>query len=509
MAALMAAALMSVPVLADEETPEETTAEESIESVETAVEEEAEQENRIAGYYFVNYGQTEGSVNLDLIFVSDLTAVSEQADTVIYNFRDDGTVVIYDRGTRTEGTWSDDGSVLTVSAEEEHSYTYEFLDSLLIFREGDESCVLYDFSLDTGVELDDYSVLEIDKASVEITEEYLDQFLSEFLQGQATTEVVTEGVTETGDIVTISFVGVLEGETEPFEGGSGEGYTLTLGSGALIDTYEDQLTGQEIGSTVDVVVTFPEDYQGSENLKGKTAIFTTTIESKTVVTVPELTDEWAHEYSLKYLPEELETADAFREYCRKYLSDNALHSAIFQALAEKLQNVEYPNSTLAQLLMNYSSLYLSDIADYYGMDMETAAQQMGYSSAEAYVQYEASSNIMCALLIDKVMQDLDIIYTDTEFQAQLAENLKETYGDTMTAEEYMEQSGVVGVWAYTNLQYKYNLVTKALEDRVVLTEESAETTEEEAAAATEEETTEEEAAAEETEEETTGDTEAE
>ena len=423
----------------------------------------------IGGFYIVNYDQTDGRVNVNLIFESDLPAASQQADTVIYHFRDDGTVIIYDRGQILSGTYTYDDSQLTISQDGvDHVYSYEFVEGRLILHEGEESSALYPFILENGVELGDYSTIEIDEATVTITDEYVDAFINSLLEGQTSTEVITEGVTENGDIITISFSGVLEGETEPFEGGAGENYTLQLGTGTLIDNYEEQLTGRTIGETVDVTVTFPEDYEGPEALKGRTATFTTTIHSKTRVNAPALTDEWVQQYTSQYFAEQLDTVDQFREYCRTYLQDNAMHAAIFRVLANEMEDVEYRNTAMANLLLNYASINLTSTAQGYGVDAQTLAQSMGYSSAENYIQYEASSNIISALIIDRVLLDQQIIYDQNDLLTKLAEDVHMSYGSTMTVDDYISQSGTVGMWAYTNLQYKYGLATAALEDRVVL-----------------------------------------
>lgn len=81
---------------------------------------------------------------------------------------------------------------------------------------------------------------------------------------------------EDGDTVNIDYVGTVDGVE--FEGGStnGNGTDLVIGSGNYIDDFEDQLIGSHPGDTVEVQVTFPEDY-GQEKLNGKDAVFTVTI----------------------------------------------------------------------------------------------------------------------------------------------------------------------------------------------------------------------------------------
>ena len=286
----------------------------------------------ILGFYILNYAQNEAQVNLNIISESDLTAVSEQADTTIYQFCADGSAVVYDRGEVRSGTYEYGDGILTISINNETAaYDYEFIDGLLIIRSGEESSILYGFSLEdmNYISIEDYSTIELDQEYVTVSDETVESYIRSILRGQTVSEEVTEGITQTGDIISIAFEGILEGETEPFEGGSADSLTLQLGSGALIADYEEQLTGKEIGSTLDVVITFPEDYSGNADLIGKTATFTTTILSKTVVTTPELTDEWVKTFTREYLPEELSTVEEFRTYCRGFQEKNVLHAAIF------------------------------------------------------------------------------------------------------------------------------------------------------------------------------------
>ncbi|BDZ81438.1 FKBP-type peptidyl-prolyl cis-trans isomerase [Claveliimonas bilis] len=81
---------------------------------------------------------------------------------------------------------------------------------------------------------------------------------------------------EDGDTVNIDYVGTVDGVE--FEGGNtdGNGTDLVIGSGDYIDDFEDQLIGSHPGDTVEVQVTFPDDY-GNEELNGKDAVFTVTV----------------------------------------------------------------------------------------------------------------------------------------------------------------------------------------------------------------------------------------
>ena len=92
----------------------------------------------------------------------------------------------------------------------------------------------------------------------------------------------------------LDFEGFVDGEA--FEGGKGENYPLTIGSGSFIPGFEEQLVGAEAEKEVEVKVTFPEDYH-AEELKGKEAVFKCTVHEIKAKELPELDDEFASEVS--------------------------------------------------------------------------------------------------------------------------------------------------------------------------------------------------------------------
>ena len=88
--------------------------------------------------------------------------------------------------------------------------------------------------------------------------------------GSSTLSTDTSLTVEDGDTVNIDYVGSVDGVE--FDGGStnGQGTDLTIGSGLYIDDFEEQLIGSHPGDTVEVNVTFPDDYS-SEDLQGQDA----------------------------------------------------------------------------------------------------------------------------------------------------------------------------------------------------------------------------------------------
>ena len=120
------------------------------------------------------------------------------------------------------------------------------------------------------VTLGEYKGLKVDKVSTRVTQKEVDEEIDKERERNARTIDVTDRAVQDKDQVTLDFEGFVDGEA--FEGGKGEKYPLTIGSGSFIPGFEDQLIGAEIGKEVEVNVTFPEDYQAKE-LAGKAALY--------------------------------------------------------------------------------------------------------------------------------------------------------------------------------------------------------------------------------------------
>ena len=223
-------------------------------------------------------------------------AFNAMSKTGLYTFTDDGKVSAYIAGKGEEvleGTYEADDTTITIKLDgEENTYDYTFSGGYLdlvndegVFSlgkvsyedaEGYFSQLLY--GVDGDVVLGDYSVIEIDKSAVEITDENIETSLANLYASYTFDEVInTDSAIEDGDLISISFVGYLDGEEEPFEGGSSDSTVLEIGSGSLIDDFEEQLIGHKVGEEVEVNVTFPEDYTNAPEYAGLDAKFVVNI----------------------------------------------------------------------------------------------------------------------------------------------------------------------------------------------------------------------------------------
>ena len=154
------------------------------------------------------------------------------------------------------------------------------------------------------VKLGENKGLKVDKVSTRVMQKEVDEEIEKERERNARTVEVTDRAVQDKDIVTLDFEGFVDGVA--FEGGKGENYPLTIGSGAFIPGFEEQLIGAEIDKETEVKVTFPEEYQAKE-LAGKEAVFKCTVHEIKAKELPELDDEFASEVS-----EEAETLEDYK-----------------------------------------------------------------------------------------------------------------------------------------------------------------------------------------------------
>ncbi len=140
------------------------------------------------------------------------------------------------------------------------------------------------------VKLGKYKGLKIKKDKVEIKDEEVEHELEHLKEHFA--EVKTKEEKEkikNGDIAVIDFEGFKDGVA--FNGGKGENYSLTIGSGTFIPGFEEQLVGLKKGDAKDINVTFPENYH-SEELKGQPVVFKVSIKEVKERVLPEFNEDF-------------------------------------------------------------------------------------------------------------------------------------------------------------------------------------------------------------------------
>lgn len=272
-------------------------------------------------------------------------------------------------------------------------------------------------ALKPEVKLGKYKGVTVDRISTEVTDEEVDAEVERERENNARNVEVTDRPVKDGDITTIDFEGFVDGV--PFEGGKGENYPLTIGSGAFIPGFEEQLIGVEIGKEVEVNVTFPEDYQ-AEELKGKAAVFKCTVKEIKEKELPELDDEFASEVS------EFETLAEYKADVRGKLEEkkakeakDAREAAVIDAIV-KDSDMEIPQAMLETQQKQMVDEFAQRI-QMQGLSMEQYMQFTGasYDQLTEQVKPQAEKRIRSRLVLEAVAKAENITATDEEFEEEL------------------------------------------------------------------------------------------
>ena len=239
------------------------------------------------------------------------------------------------------------------------------------------------------VKLGAYKDLEV---SVEVSKEVTDAEVDERIERERNNLaelVLKDGAAAEGDTVVIDFVGCVDGVE--FDGGKGDNFSLGLGSGQFIPGFEDQLVGHSAGETVDVVVTFPEDYQAAD-LAGKEAKFVTTIHEVKEKEVPALDDELA-----KDIDEEVETLAELKEKYRKELAEakeaaynDAVEAAAIDLAVENAEIVDLPEEMIHEEVHRAVNEFLGNMQRQ-GISPDMYFQITGTTQEDLHKQYEADA----------------------------------------------------------------------------------------------------------------------
>ena len=270
------------------------------------------------------------------------------------------------------------------------------------------------------VKLGEYKNLEV---SVDVSKEVSDADVDARIERERNNLaelVLKEDKAANGDTVVIDFVGTVDGVE--FDGGKGDNFSLELGSGRFIPGFEDQLVGHAAGETVEVNVTFPEDYQATD-LAGKDAKFVTTIHEVKEKEVPELDDELA-----KDIDEDDETLDELKEKYRKELAeskeiafDDAVESAALDLAVENAEIVELPEEMVHEEVHRSVNEFLGNMQRQ-GISPDMYFQITGTTQEDLHKQHEADAEkrTKTNLVIEAVAKAEGFEASDEDIEAEIA-----------------------------------------------------------------------------------------
>ena len=310
------------------------------------------------------------------------------------------------------------------------------------------------------VTLGEYKGLKVDKVSAEVTDEEVDAEIEKERERNARTVDVTDRAVQDKDQITLDFEGFVDGTA--FEGGKGEDYPLTIGSGAFIPGFEDQLIGAEIGKETEVKVTFPEEYQAKE-LAGKEAVFKCTVKTIKVKELPELDDEFASDVS-----EEGETMEEYKAEVRGKLKERKEREAkekkenqvVEQAVANAEIDLPEPMVDLQarQMADDFARRIMQQ-----GMTLEQYFQFTGLSEEKMMEELkpQAEKRIRTRLVLEAIVAAENIEVSDERLEEELKKMAEAYQMEVDKLKEFMGENEKKQMKEDIAVQEAVTLITEA------------------------------------------------
>ena len=248
----------------------------------------------------------------------------------------------------------------------------------------------YPYDLSEYVTLGQYKGVEYTYNVQEVTDELVEERVHEDLSEKAysSSENVTDRGAVEGDKLNIDFEGTVDGER--LDSATAQGQTCTIGEGRYIEGFEEGLIGAEVGQSVTLNLTFPEDYNAE--LAGKDVVFVVKVNSITQTNYPELTDEIVQDISDK------ETIDEYLQSVRDELADEVVAEAeqdkrnqIWTTIVSSSELIQYPDKELNEYKESIRENLEESVQSNYDMTLEEYYAQVEGGDEQALDEYLTAS----------------------------------------------------------------------------------------------------------------------
>ncbi|MBR2177365.1 MAG: trigger factor [Clostridia bacterium] len=279
-------------------------------------------------------------------------------------------------------------------------------------------------TVEPEVEIKDYKGIAYKPVSLEVTDEDVEEEIKKVQKRNGRLVTVEDRAAQNDDVTVIDFKGLLDGVA--FEGGTAENYSLTLGSGAFIPGFEEQVVGHKAGEEFTIDVTFPEDYQ-AEELAGKPVQFEIKLHEIKTHELPEVDDEFVKDVS------EFDTVDEYKadlktklEESRKTEAENSKESQIAEKLTELLE-AEIPEAMYENQIDSIIDEFSMNLRSQ-GIDLNTYIQYTGLSEERLRDTYRdrAEGQVKLRLALRKIAELEGLKASDEDVESKYNE-LAETY----------------------------------------------------------------------------------
>ncbi|QIK69892.1 trigger factor [Erysipelothrix sp. HDW6C] len=291
----------------------------------------------------------------------------------------------------------------------------------------DELTLTFNVTVKPEVELGEYKGIKVEAEAIEVTDEDVAAELNKLQEEQAELVIKEEGVVADGDTTVIDFEGFKDGVA--FEGGSGENYTLVIGSNSFIPGFEEALIGMKTGDTKDLDITFPDTYH-VEDLKGQPVVFKVTLHEVKTKVLPELNDEFVELLD----DEKITTLDALKasikenlEHSRKHAEEDRVNDILVQTVSSNAK-IDVPEAMIQEELNQMFNEFTQRLSQQ-GMNFELYSQILGQSEEDVREQMkeDADKRVRTRLTLEKIAEVEGLKVEDEEVEKEF-NTISEAYG---------------------------------------------------------------------------------
>jgi trigger factor len=290
-----------------------------------------------------------------------------------------------------------------------------------------------------SIELADYNNLSVKAEEIVYQPEKVDDFINQRREEEADLVPVEERAAQMGDVAFVDFKGVLpEEENKEIDGGSATNFQVEIAEGKLIPGMVEGIVGMRPEETKDVAVTFPEDYP-QEDLAGKPAVFSITLNELKTKELPELDDDFAQDVS----DDEFDTFAAYKESVAKQFqeqAENQTNSNINKAIADALMaenDIALPESLVQEEITNVLTKTLMQMQQM-GLDVRQLFNSDNVPMLRDNARPEAIANLQKSLILEEIARKEGLKPNQSEIDAKIAEIRPQLAGQEVDEERLLE-----------------------------------------------------------------------
>jgi trigger factor len=277
----------------------------------------------------------------------------------------------------------------------------------------------------------DVGTLKVERLTADVSDADVEEALTRIAQQTRSYEERPEGeAARKDDVVVIDFLGSIDGV--PFEGGKGENFSLTLGSGQFIPGFEDQLIGAKAGEQRDVKVPFPADYHAAE-LAGKDAVFAVTVRQVRAPAPIALDDELAKKMGM-------DTIGTLRERVREQVKGEFAGASRLHLKRRILDALDSAHTfpLPPQMVEGEFGAIWAQVQAELQREGKTAADE-GKSEDELKAEYRAIAErrVRLGLVLGKLGEQNGITLTGEEVQRAIMNRARQFPGQEQRVYEYI------------------------------------------------------------------------